>query len=188
MSERRRTSLLCSFSHRDVRKIADVAEQFITASEGPFFLMVNYPDAHLPFLRQQKGIPKSPLDAGDVKPRQQVAAVERERRLPVPGGQRPAERYGVAPYHFEVDPDFIASPGDHDLGAERPAQDVERLTEGRTGVRLVRVRPEQGQETVPADHPVAAFETEVREEGEPLRPREDGIELLPLAVVQVDSA
>jgi len=56
----------CSFSHRDVHKIAGVAEQFITDSDQPFFLMVNYPDAHLPWLQQQNGIPAKPLTAKDV--------------------------------------------------------------------------------------------------------------------------
>ncbi|NQT13091.1 MAG: sulfatase, partial [Planctomycetes bacterium] len=57
----------CSFSHRDVRKIAEVAEGFITDSDQPFFLMVNYPDAHLPWLPQQNGLPETPLLAGDVR-------------------------------------------------------------------------------------------------------------------------
>ncbi len=56
----------CSFSHRNVRKIAEVAEGFITKSDQPFFLMVNYPDAHLPWLSQQNGLPETPLTASDV--------------------------------------------------------------------------------------------------------------------------
>ena len=57
----------CSFSHRDVRKIAEVAEGFITESDQPFFLMVNYPDAHLPWLSRQNGLPETPLTADDVR-------------------------------------------------------------------------------------------------------------------------
>jgi N-sulfoglucosamine sulfohydrolase len=57
----------CSFSHRDVRKIADVAEAFISESDQPFFLMVNYPDAHLPWLPRQKGLPETLLTADDVE-------------------------------------------------------------------------------------------------------------------------
>jgi N-sulfoglucosamine sulfohydrolase len=57
----------CSFAHRDVRKIADVAEAFITESDEPFFLMVNYPDAHLPWLPKQDGLPETPLTAADVE-------------------------------------------------------------------------------------------------------------------------
>ena len=51
-----------SFSHRDVRRIAEETEGFITASDTPFFLMVNYPDAHFPLLRQQNGIPQAAVD------------------------------------------------------------------------------------------------------------------------------
>jgi len=61
-------SKFCSFRHRDVRKIAEVAGKFMAASLEPFFLMVNYPDAHLPFLRQQKGIPERPHAPADVTP------------------------------------------------------------------------------------------------------------------------
>ena len=58
----------CSFAKRDVRKIAEVAGRFITASDEPFFLMVNYPDAHLPWLAEQNGVPPAPLAEGDVRP------------------------------------------------------------------------------------------------------------------------
>jgi N-sulfoglucosamine sulfohydrolase len=57
----------CSFTQRDVRKIAEVADTFIAASDQPFFLMVNYPDAHLPFLEQEDGVPREPLTAEDVQ-------------------------------------------------------------------------------------------------------------------------
>ncbi|MBN1492174.1 MAG: sulfatase [Phycisphaerae bacterium] len=56
----------CSYDHRDVRKMAEVAGEFMRASDEPFFLMVNYPDTHLPFLTQQNGIPEHPLTADDV--------------------------------------------------------------------------------------------------------------------------
>jgi N-sulfoglucosamine sulfohydrolase len=56
----------CSFDKRDVRKMAEIAGEFMRASHEPFFLMVNYPDTHLPFLAQQNGIPKQPLTADQV--------------------------------------------------------------------------------------------------------------------------
>ena len=56
-----------SFSRRDGRKFAAAAETFIKASDRPFFLMVNFPDAHLPFIKQQFGLPEAPLTADDVK-------------------------------------------------------------------------------------------------------------------------
>jgi len=57
-----------SFAKRDVRKIASVAGQFMATSPTPFFLSVNYPDAHVPFHKQQKGLPAEPLGPGDVAP------------------------------------------------------------------------------------------------------------------------
>lgn len=57
-----------TFSHRDVRRVAELAGKFFAAGGAPFFLMVNYADAHLPFLRQQHGLPAEPLAAAAVKP------------------------------------------------------------------------------------------------------------------------
>lgn len=55
-----------SFANRDVRRIAEVADTFITETSQPFFLTVAYPDAHLPLLRQQCGIPEIPYEADGV--------------------------------------------------------------------------------------------------------------------------
>lgn len=55
-----------SFANRDVHRIAEEADTFIADSGGPFFLTVAYPDAHLPLLRQQCGIPETPYEADDV--------------------------------------------------------------------------------------------------------------------------
>jgi len=44
------------------------AAEFFNASERPFFLSINYPDAHLPFLRRQFGRPGEPLSGADVRP------------------------------------------------------------------------------------------------------------------------
>ncbi len=56
-----------SFWHRDVVKTAEVAEQFATASDQPFFLMLNYSDCHLPWLRQDCGLPERPFVPGEVR-------------------------------------------------------------------------------------------------------------------------
>jgi N-sulfoglucosamine sulfohydrolase len=55
-----------TFARRDVRKIASIAGEFMSESDQPFFLMVNYADAHLPFIRQQHGLPETPFAPGDV--------------------------------------------------------------------------------------------------------------------------
>ncbi len=60
------------FPNRDVTKMASVADAFINESDAPFFLTVNYPDCHLPFHRQQFGVPQIPYEASDVTPLPQV--------------------------------------------------------------------------------------------------------------------
>jgi len=56
-----------SFAHRDMQKATTMADGFINASDAPFFLMVNYPDAHLPFLHQECGLPETPYTADAVE-------------------------------------------------------------------------------------------------------------------------
>ncbi len=56
-----------TFRKRDVGEVARQAGAFFRADDGPFFLMVNFADAHLPFLRQQHGLPRNPRTAGDVE-------------------------------------------------------------------------------------------------------------------------
>jgi len=47
---------------------AAAAGKFFATAEGrPWFLSVNFPDAHLPFLAQANGIPQQPLGAKDVQ-------------------------------------------------------------------------------------------------------------------------
>ena len=43
------------------------AAEFFKTSRRPFYLQVNYPDAHRPFISQVNGIPKKPLMADNVK-------------------------------------------------------------------------------------------------------------------------
>lgn len=56
-----------NFQRNDLSTYAESATAFMEASEGPFFLSVNYPDAHRPFLEQVDGLPSDPLSAGDVE-------------------------------------------------------------------------------------------------------------------------
>ena len=55
-----------SFRHRNIEEIARRADTFIRECGEPFLLMVNYPDAHLPLLRQYAGKPEHPLTGKDV--------------------------------------------------------------------------------------------------------------------------
>ncbi len=57
-----------NFARKDLAAYAKHAGVFMQASDRPFFLMVNYPDAHRPFLPQVDGMPANPLTGEDVKP------------------------------------------------------------------------------------------------------------------------
>jgi len=76
-----------SFKSRNVERVAEVAGEFFRGSQQPFFLSVNFSDAHFPLLRQQHGLPKRPLTADDVKP------------LPFIGADSPRLRQGAADYY-----------------------------------------------------------------------------------------
>jgi N-sulfoglucosamine sulfohydrolase len=57
-----------NFSRKNQAGYAKEAADFFGASDKPFFLQVNYPDAHRPFIAQKGGLPAEPLKAKDVKP------------------------------------------------------------------------------------------------------------------------
>ena len=76
-----------NFARKDLAGYAQHAESFIQANDQPFFLHVNYPDAHDPFLTQVDGLPEQPLTADDVK------------SLPHFGIDSPELRQLVADYH-----------------------------------------------------------------------------------------
>lgn len=56
-----------NFARRNLPDYARFAGEFMTASDQPFFLCVNYPDAHVPWERQVNGLPSRPLSAADIK-------------------------------------------------------------------------------------------------------------------------
>lgn len=73
---------------RDMRKYARAAAEFFElAGEKPFFLSINYPDAHFPLHRQDHGLPKEPMTGKDVKP------------LPWMGADSPRLREFTADYY-----------------------------------------------------------------------------------------
>ncbi|WP_425397016.1 sulfatase family protein [Aeoliella sp.] len=57
-----------NFGRKNLGRYAKHAEEFMTADDGPFFLAVNYPDAHRPFLPRAAKLPKNVLTAEEVKP------------------------------------------------------------------------------------------------------------------------
>jgi len=57
-----------NFQRKRMAQYAIEASEFFNSSDRPFYLQVNYPDAHAPFLRQVDGLPEKPLNAEDVRP------------------------------------------------------------------------------------------------------------------------
>ena len=57
-----------NFARKQLGNYARHAEDFFDAGDEPFFLSVNYPDAHRPFIPRVNGLPEQPLTGADVKP------------------------------------------------------------------------------------------------------------------------
>jgi N-sulfoglucosamine sulfohydrolase len=57
-----------NFGRKGLGEYAKQAEVFFNAATKPFFLSVNYPDAHRPFNKKTNGLPANPLSGDDVKP------------------------------------------------------------------------------------------------------------------------
>ncbi len=76
-----------NFGRKDMGAYAENAAKFFSESDKPFYLQVNYPDAHRPFLRQVDGRPAQPLSGKDVAP------------LPYLGINHPELRQQTADYY-----------------------------------------------------------------------------------------
>ncbi len=63
-----------NFGKRNMKDYAEAADKFFAASNDPFFLSINYPDAHFPLHQLQFGLPETPIEADDVKPLPWVGA------------------------------------------------------------------------------------------------------------------
>ena len=57
-----------NFAREKLDTYASHAEEYFKGDDKPFFLSVNYPDAHRPFTPQVNGVPKKPLVGENVKP------------------------------------------------------------------------------------------------------------------------
>jgi N-sulfoglucosamine sulfohydrolase len=55
-----------NYEKKELGRYAEYADQFMKAGNEPFFLMVNYPDAHWPFQDQVEGRPKKLLTHAEV--------------------------------------------------------------------------------------------------------------------------
>ncbi len=78
------------FQREELGAYAARAGEFFEQSDRPFFLSINYPDAHRPFLRQADGLPKHPLVAEEVEP------------LPYMGLDSPVLRRDTADYYNSI--------------------------------------------------------------------------------------
>ena len=56
-----------NFSRKNLSRYAEEAGRFFKESKEPFFLSINYPDAHRPFIKSKQGLPADPLTADQVK-------------------------------------------------------------------------------------------------------------------------
>jgi len=56
-----------SFRKRDIQRTAEVAGEFASESDEPFFMYACFADAHLPELHQSFGVPENPMAGADVK-------------------------------------------------------------------------------------------------------------------------
>lgn len=76
-----------NFTRKNLSDYSKYADAFINADEAPFFLSVNYPDAHDTWLRQAEGLPAKPQSADEVK------------AMPYMGIDPPGMREMVADYY-----------------------------------------------------------------------------------------
>ncbi len=58
---------LSNFSRKNLADYAKSAGEFFREGDAPFFLSINFPDAHDPWLRQVDGLPESPQDGDQVR-------------------------------------------------------------------------------------------------------------------------
>ena len=55
-----------NFEKKSLKEYAKQASNFINSTDKPFFLMVNFPDAHFPLQKQVEGMPANPMDGSDL--------------------------------------------------------------------------------------------------------------------------
>lgn len=57
-----------NFARKNLADYAKFAKEFINSDDTPFFLSVNYPDPHDPWIQQVDGLPANPQSGKDVRP------------------------------------------------------------------------------------------------------------------------
>lgn len=56
-----------NFARKNFLQYTTLADTFMRQSDQPFFLMMNYPDAHAPWLPQVEDMPQHPISGEDIK-------------------------------------------------------------------------------------------------------------------------
>ena len=68
-----------NFAKKDLNGYARHAADFIAKGDDPFFLMVNFPDAHCDWQKQVEGMPAHPLEGKDLKSTIPFVGVDNDR-------------------------------------------------------------------------------------------------------------
>ena len=70
-----------NFQKESLKDYAIRAKEFVGQSEKPYFLMVNFPDAHLPFQNEVEGLPTKKVDRNKILETLPFVGVNNERLL-----------------------------------------------------------------------------------------------------------
>ncbi|WP_336514200.1 sulfatase [Pollutibacter soli] len=70
-----------NFARKNMMEYIRQSQKFMNASDSPFFLMVNFPDAHYPLVRQAEGMPAKPIDGKDLKTTLSFVGTKSDRLL-----------------------------------------------------------------------------------------------------------
>jgi hypothetical protein len=111
---------------------------------------------------------------GDMKPRQEIAAVQRHRPLRLPRIAQLLERRRVAPYLGGIEAGLVVSAIDHGFGAEAATQHAKCLAQGGPPVLVVEVGPEDGDEGIATTGPLGPGQGEVAKQRERLGLAQEG--------------
>lgn len=68
-----------NFQKESLNTYAIKAKEFIDQSDSPYFLMVNFPDAHLPFQNEVEGLPTKKVDRSKIKNTLSFVGVNNDR-------------------------------------------------------------------------------------------------------------
>ena len=125
--------------------------------------------------------------AGEMKPFQQVAAIELQCPNPVGCVDRLGERGGIAPEPLRHGELVLAPSRDH-LASQSGAQVVQRAAQRGPGVLLVELGPEHRQQRVSPVIPAGRGQRQIRQQCQTLGLLQDGADLVPVRVAKVQDA